>query len=140
MTYRRGLGRLASALVAKLAVEEFPKRDDTATQHPDTGAAQGGPAGQTGASFLTSDCRDRWRDALPVGAKTRTNEEYLARYAILLEIAGHAEHYATWTGEHYWGCEYRTAAKGWKRGDPPVIECVCGLDRLNDALARFEDS
>jgi hypothetical protein len=72
--------------------------------------------------------------------KTRTNEEYLARYAILLDVARAAEDYVASTGAHHWRCEYRTAAKGWKRGDPPVIECICGLDSLNAALVRFGDS
>jgi len=42
-------------------------------------------------------------------------------------------------GGHSWRCEYRTAEKGWKEGDPPIIECRCGLDRLYAALARFTE-
>lgn len=38
------------ALIEAVIAETFTEHDDTATQDPDTGAAQGGPAGQTGAS------------------------------------------------------------------------------------------
>lgn len=48
-----------------------------------------------------------------------------------------ADDYRGWTGGHHWRCEFRTAAKGWKQGDPPVIECVCGLDRLNALLGEM---
>lgn len=32
--------------------------------------------------------------------------------------------------DHTHLCEYRTAAKGWAPGAPPVIKCACGLDEL----------
>jgi len=41
---------------------------------------------------------------------------------------------------HPHDCEYRTAAKGWKPGEPPVIECVCGMDALEAALSRLEST
>ena len=54
----------------------------------------------------------------------------------LLDIAEAAGDYAASTGEHYWRCEYRTAEKGWNKGDPPVIVCQCGLDRLIESLQK----
>jgi len=56
---------------------------------------------------------------------------------ILLQVVMAADDYRGWTGGHHWRCEFRTAAKGWKKGDPPVIECVCGLDRLNTLLGEL---
>jgi hypothetical protein len=55
----------------------------------------------------------------------------------LCDAAEAAERYLGHTGEHYWRCEYRTAAKGWKKGDPPIIECICGLDALDAALVSL---
>ena len=62
------------------------------------------------------------------------------QYAALLNIRDAAQQYADWTGGHHWRCEYRTAEKGWREGEPPVIECVCGHDRLRDALAALPQS
>jgi hypothetical protein len=45
-----------------------------------------------------------------------------------------AQRYLDYTGEHHWRCEHRTAAVGWKEGEPPVIQCVCGRDALRAAL------
>jgi hypothetical protein len=41
--------------------------------------------------------------------------------------------------DHDWRCEYRTAEKGWKAGDPPVIDCECGYDRLQEALDALRE-
>lgn len=56
---------------------------------------------------------------------------------LLEEIADAAELYFATLYEHHWRCENRTAAKGWKKGDPPIIECVCGLERLEKACAEL---
>lgn len=66
-------------------------------------------------------------------------EPHVPREALLalLDAVAAADDYRAYTGGHYWRCENRTAAKGWKKGDPPIIECVCGLDRLDDALGRL---
>ena len=55
---------------------------------------------------------------------------------VLLDIAEAAGLYAASTAAHYWRCEYRTAKKGWKEGDPPVIVCQCGLDELVASLRK----
>lgn len=54
----------------------------------------------------------------------------------LLAVAEAAENLAADIG-HLHDCQYRTAAKGWKPGEPPVIECVCGLDAFEAALAAL---
>lgn len=41
---------------------------------------------------------------------------------------------------HRHDCEYRTKAKGWMPGQPPVIECVCGLDAFDAALSVLESA
>lgn len=56
----------------------------------------------------------------------------------LIEVAEAARLHLIVKGEHHWRCEYRTAAKGWKKGDPPVIDCECGLDDLDAALAALD--
>lgn len=62
------------------------------------------------------------------------------REAILLALIDLAEAALAYDGEygHPWRCQYRTAAKGWKPGQPPIIECQCGLDNLERALTRFQ--
>lgn len=40
-----------------------------------------------------------------------------------------------------WGhsshCYHRASARGWNPGSPPVLDCVCGLARIEDALKPF---
>ena len=56
---------------------------------------------------------------------------------LLAVLDAATEHLREGNLSHSWRCEYRTAVKGWKEGEPPVVECVCGLDNLDVAVARF---
>jgi hypothetical protein len=70
-------------------------------------------------------------DAALIVAAVNSLPALIARVR-LLEAA--AQRYLDYTGEHHWRCEHRTAAVGWKEGEPPVIQCVCGHDALRAAL------
>jgi len=50
---------------------------------------------------------------------------------LVCDAAGYSPRY-----DHDWRCEIRTAAAGWKAGDPPVIRCECGRVELDAALEQ----
>lgn len=67
---------------------------------------------------------------------TATDDGMVVLPAEALAVVKAAEAYSP-REDHDWRCEYRTAAVGWKEGDPPVIRCECGRDDLDSALAAF---
>jgi hypothetical protein len=70
-------------------------------------------------------------------------EDFLeAQVATLVEaLAGYRDAVLDYSPryEHDRICEIRTAKAGWKPGNPPVIQCLCGFEELGRATARVND-
>src|SRR3990167_8807489 len=83
-----------------------------------------------------------WHKAPPSGNRAYARDRFYDAVRDvapdLIRVALAAKLRAEFAGEHYWRCEFRAVARGWKPGGPPIIECICGLEALDVALARSQ--